>query len=171
MNVANHPVSHRDMLNGEKRRRRFYQQVIVVFSKIRRFKHVDVHKEEYDMDNNLEIHTFFGANGKYVDELNQLYEIISVKLSLKIIQIKEDKIKEAVERHCNDLNTNQRRMIDGITEKEIKKINIDRLLIKNNNMEDIKKAIIEHFKNFANSKNRQVEIFDDWINEYIPKIT
>lgn len=62
-------------------------------------------------------------------------------------------------------------MIDGITEKEIKKIHIDRLLIKNNNMEDIKKAIIEHFKNFANSKNRQVEIFDDWINEYIPKIT
>ncbi|PKC57076.1 hypothetical protein RhiirA1_473056 [Rhizophagus irregularis] len=88
-----------------------------------------------------------------------------IKTKLENIPMKIEDEMGAVERHCNDLNTNQRRMIDSITEKEIKKIHIDMLLIKNNNNEDILITDTEDI----NSKNRQVEIFDDWINEYISK--
>ncbi|PKB92213.1 hypothetical protein RhiirA5_445556 [Rhizophagus irregularis] len=76
----------------ENRKRRYYQQVFIVFSKIKRFKHVDVHIEEYDMDNNLEIHTFFGANGNksrigYIWASDNIFlETVKAKIKDPVIQ-------------------------------------------------------------------------------------
>jgi hypothetical protein len=44
---------------------------------------------------------------------------------VKIASIKENKIKEAIKRRQQDLEFNQKRMIDNVMEREFKKINID----------------------------------------------
>ncbi|GBC39515.2 hypothetical protein GLOIN_2v1480544 [Rhizophagus irregularis DAOM 181602=DAOM 197198] len=114
---------------------------------------------------------------KYIKELNEVYDIIFLKLSYESAKVKEEKIKEAVERRCEDLHSNQRRMIDSVMEKEIKKIVIDRLLTEDKDGQDIlvtdeaeiNKLTIEHFKNFAGIQNHDVELPDFWKNEYESK--
>ncbi|PKK60950.1 hypothetical protein RhiirC2_856562 [Rhizophagus irregularis] len=111
---------------------------------------------------------------KYIEELNSIYELIYIKLSVESFKVKDDRIKEAVERRCADLKDNQRRMIDNVTEKEIKKIYIDRLIIKKEeneeilitDMDSIKRATIDHFKGFAGSMNREIDVPNEWIQEY-----
>jgi exonuclease III len=63
--------------------------------------------------------------GKYIEEINELYNIFYTKLQVKIASIKENKIKEAIKRRQQDLEFNQKRMIDNVMEREFKKINID----------------------------------------------
>lgn len=114
--------------------------------------------------------------GQYMIELNLIYDNLYLKLNLEYARIKNERIKEAVERRCEDLTTNQRRMIDSITEKEIRKIYIDRLIIEDENKEEIlvtdenhiKQLTINHFRDFASSQNREVTIDDAWIDEYNP---
>lgn len=113
---------------------------------------------------------------QYITELNYWYDCIYKKLSLENYKVKNEKIKEAVERRCQDLAYNQRRMIDNITDKEIRKIYIDRLIVENDeneeilitDMDKIKDATIDHFRNFAGSKNRDRDIPVEWINDYKP---
>ncbi|PKB98930.1 DNase I-like protein [Rhizophagus irregularis] len=111
---------------------------------------------------------------KYIEELNSIYKLIYIKLSVESFKVKDDRIKEAVERRCADLKDNQRWMIDNVTEKEIKKIYIDRLIIEKEeneeilitDMDSIKRATIDHFKGFVGSMNREIDVPDEWIQEY-----
>ncbi|CAG8765534.1 9171_t:CDS:2, partial [Rhizophagus irregularis] len=64
--------------------------------------------------------------GQYVKELNEIYDTLFSKFSLEMFNLKNEKIKEAIDKCCADLADNQRRMIDNITENEMKKIFIDR---------------------------------------------
>jgi hypothetical protein len=59
---------------------------------------------------------------KYIEEINELYNIFYTKLQVKITSIKENKIKEAIERRQQDLEFNQKRMIDNVMEREFKKL-------------------------------------------------
>jgi hypothetical protein len=98
---------------------------------------------------------------KYIEEIDELYNIFYTKLQVKIASIKENKIKEAIERRQQDLEFNQKRMIDNVMEREFKKINIDRVLSKNQNGEDIlivddeeiKNKVVDHFQNCAGTKH------------------
>ncbi|CAB4478951.1 unnamed protein product [Rhizophagus irregularis] len=93
-----------------------------------------------------------------------------------MFNLKNDKIKEAIDKRCADLADNQRRMIDNITENEMKKIFIDRVLIDDkdgnsilvtdeNKIKDITK---DHFQNAAGSKNRTIDDLQEWSDEYEP---
>ncbi|EXX53868.1 hypothetical protein RirG_239880 [Rhizophagus irregularis DAOM 197198w] len=77
---------------------------------------------------------------------------------------------------CADLADNQRRMIDNITENEMIKIFIDRVLIDDedgnsilvtdeNKIKDITK---DHFQNAVGSKNRTIDDLLEWSDEYEP---
>ncbi|PKK56691.1 hypothetical protein RhiirC2_828242, partial [Rhizophagus irregularis] len=114
--------------------------------------------------------------GQYVKELNEIYDSLFSKFSLEMFNLKNEKIKEAVDKRCADLADNQRRMIDNITENEIKKIFIDRVLIDDeegnsflvtdeNKIKDITR---DHFQNAAGSKNRTIEDLHEWFDEYEP---
>ncbi|GBC09190.1 hypothetical protein RclHR1_08680007 [Rhizophagus clarus] len=67
-------------------------------------------------------------------------------------------------------------MIDSLTEREIKKIHIDRLLTRNDDNEEvlitdldkIKALTLQHFQNCAGSKNDIKTIPKEWITEYEP---
>uniref|UniRef100_U9UGS7 Reverse transcriptase domain-containing protein n=1 Tax=Rhizophagus irregularis (strain DAOM 181602 / DAOM 197198 / MUCL 43194) TaxID=747089 RepID=U9UGS7_RHIID len=123
-------------------------------------------KEKESFDNELIDCASFWDKNWSIEEKWEFYE-----------RIKEEKIKEAVERRCEDLHSNQRRMIDSVMEKEIKKIVIDRLLTEDKDGQDIlvtdeaeiNKLTIEHFKNFAGIQNHDVELPDFWKNEYESK--
>ncbi|GBC34051.2 hypothetical protein GLOIN_2v1846731 [Rhizophagus irregularis DAOM 181602=DAOM 197198] len=114
--------------------------------------------------------------GQYVKELNEIYDTLFSKFSLEMFNLKNDKIKEAIDKRCADLADNQRRMIDNITENEMKKIFIDRVLIDDedgnsilvtdeNKIKDITK---DHFQNAAGSKNRTIDDLQEWSDEYEP---
>ncbi|CAB4491084.1 unnamed protein product [Rhizophagus irregularis] len=72
-----------------------------------------------------------------------------------MFNLKNDKIKEAIDKRCADLADNQRRMIDNITENEMKKIFIDRVLIDDKDGN-------------TGSKNRTIDDLQEWSDEYEP---
>ena len=90
---------------------------------------------------------------------------------------KESKINAAIDRRCNDLMDNQKRLINNITNKEFKAIVIDRILTKNESgeyelitePEKIKEETVKHFKTVAGSKNSIKEINGIWEKQYSPK--
>ncbi|GBB98594.1 hypothetical protein RclHR1_32700001 [Rhizophagus clarus] len=65
-------------------------------------------------------------------------------------------------------------MINNLTERKIKKIHIDHLLIRDENnketlitdIDKIKELTLLHFQNYAGSKNDDKTIPPEWINEY-----
>jgi ribonuclease HI len=113
----------------------------------------------------------------YLKEMEELYSIAYIFLNTEMIKKKEQKIMEAIAKRQQDLEYNQRRMIDNVMEREFKKINIDRLIVQDKDGEDIlvtnegeiKKLVANHFQNCAGSINCEKEIPDEWIDEYRPK--
>jgi hypothetical protein len=113
---------------------------------------------------------------KYIEEINELYNIFYTKLQVKIASIKENKIKEAIERRQQDLEFNQKKMIDNVMEREFKKININRVLSTNQKGEDIliideeeiKNKVVDHFQNCAGTISVDKELPDYWKQEYDP---
>lgn len=87
---------------------------------------------------------------------------------------KENKIKAAIDRRQADLEENQRRMIGNVMDHEIKKIHIDRVLCINDEQEEIlitdedeiKKKVVDHFQNCAETISINKEIPDFWEDEY-----
>jgi hypothetical protein len=101
---------------------------------------------------------------KYIEEINVLYNIFYTKLQVKIASIKENKIKEAIERRQQDLEFNQKRMIDNVMEREFKKINIEDILIVDD--EEIKNKVVDHFQNCVGTISVDKELPDYWKQEY-----
>ncbi|CAB4431081.1 unnamed protein product [Rhizophagus irregularis] len=89
----------------------------------------------------------------YLKEIEELYSVAYISLNTEMGKIKEKKIMEAIERRQQDLEYDQRRMIDSVMEREFKKINIDRLIVQDQD----------------GSVNCEKEIPDEWTNEYKPK--
>jgi hypothetical protein len=114
---------------------------------------------------------------KYIEEINELYNLFYTKLQVKIASIKENKIKEAIKQRQQDLEFNQKRMIDNVMEREFKKINIDRVLSINQKGEDIlivdeeeiKIKVADHFQNCAGTISVDKELPDYWKQEYDSK--
>ncbi|CAG8490279.1 12678_t:CDS:2, partial [Rhizophagus irregularis] len=113
----------------------------------------------------------------YLKEMEELYSIAYIFLNTEMIKKKEQKIMDAIAKRQQDLEYNQRRMIDNVMEREFKKINIDRLIVQDKDGEDIlvtnegeiKKLVANHFQNCAGSVNCEKEIPAEWIDEYRPK--
>ncbi|POG61450.1 hypothetical protein GLOIN_2v1814043, partial [Rhizophagus irregularis DAOM 181602=DAOM 197198] len=113
----------------------------------------------------------------YLKEMKELYSIAYIFLNTEMIKRKEQKIMEAIAKRQQDLEYNQRHMIDNVMEREFKKINIDRLIVQDKDGEDIlvtnegeiKKLVANHFQNCAGSINCEKEIPAEWIDEYRPK--
>ncbi|CAB4418121.1 unnamed protein product [Rhizophagus irregularis] len=113
----------------------------------------------------------------YLKEIEELYSVAYISLNTEMGKIKEKKIMEAIEKRQQDLEYDQRRMIDSVMEREFKKINIDRLIVQDQDGEDvlvtdenqIKVLVANHFQNCAGSVNCEKEIPDEWTNEYKPK--
>src|SRR5438034_11846974 len=75
-----------------------------------------------------------------------------------------------------DLKDNQKRMINSITNQEMKSIVIDRLVVDNDNdlslitdPTSIKHLVNEHFQKCPGVINRDKSIPDEWIHQYTPK--
>ncbi|CAB4431027.1 unnamed protein product [Rhizophagus irregularis] len=134
-----------------------------------------VDKEDQDIKNTLEYRIVL--KDTYLKEIEELYSVAYISLNTEMGKIKEKKIMEAIERRQQDLEYDQRRMIDSVMEREFKKINIDRLIVQDQDGEDvlitdenqIKKLVANHFQNCAGSVNCEKEIPDEWTNEYKPK--
>ncbi|CAB4480020.1 unnamed protein product [Rhizophagus irregularis] len=113
----------------------------------------------------------------YLKEIEELFSVAYISLNTEMGKKKEKKIMEAIERRQQDLEYDQRRMIDSVMEREFKKINIDRLIVQDQYGEDvlitdenqIKVLVANHFQNCAGSVNCEKEIPNEWINEYKPK--
>ncbi|PKY31581.1 hypothetical protein RhiirB3_393426 [Rhizophagus irregularis] len=113
----------------------------------------------------------------YLKEIEELFSVAYISLNTEMGKKKEKKIMEAIERRQQDLEYDQRRMIDSVMEREFKKINIDRLIVQDQDGEDvlitdenqIKVLVANHFQNCAGSVNCEKEIPNEWINEYKPK--
>lgn len=95
----------------------------------------------------------------YLKESEELYSIAYIFLNTEMNKKKEQKILDAIAKRQQDLEFDQRRMIDNIMEREFKKINIDRLIVQDKDGEDIliteeeeiKKLVANHFQNCAGS--------------------
>ena len=108
-----------------------------------------------------------------------------IKAFLKILMVKCDtinesyknqQIKEYVRKRCEDFKDNPSYMIDSLIDHQKRKIIIDRVLINNNNNQEllvdpvqIKEAMVHHFQNCAGGTNVRKEIPQEWQNQYLPK--
>lgn len=114
---------------------------------------------------------------KYIEEMDELYEIFNTKLQVLMASIKEEKIKKAIEQRQKDLEFNQKRIIDNVMDREFRKINLDRVLTINSKGEEIlivdeqkiKEVVANHFQKCAGTVSVNKEIPEDWLKEYDSK--
>jgi hypothetical protein len=112
----------------------------------------------------------------YKEELEALYSTILQKLIDRRNYIKQEKIKLHIEQRNANLQDSQKKMIDSVMEREIRKIVIDHVLTFDDNNEeklltrpyDIKKEVNNHFQNVAGTISVNKEIPPEWIEDYKP---
>ncbi|CAH1770758.1 6033_t:CDS:2, partial [Entrophospora sp. SA101] len=85
-------------------------------------------------------------------------------------------IKEYVRKRCEDFKDNPSHMINSLIDCHKRKIIINRVLINNNNNQEllvnpvqIKEATIHHFQTCAGGINMRKEIPQQWQQQYSPK--
>ena len=96
---------------------------------------------------------------------------------VQLNETKNKKIQEAIERRQADLEFNKKRMIDSVMEREFRKINIDRIVVKDvDNREilitdenQIMDEVNKHFQTCAGTINQDKPIPQEWANEYSPQ--
>ena len=93
--------------------------------------------------------------------------------------IKEKEIKKSIMERCKDLETNQRKMINSLTDFKKRSITLDRILVKKEKEQDnyittepqeISKEIEKHYKNSFKTRLSSYDLLsEEWKKEYQPK--
>jgi exonuclease III len=110
---------------------------------------------------------------RLAEKLKILKELYFIEYKNEIERYKEEKIKNAIEQRCIDLKDNQKRMINNICEKEMRKIIIDHIYLEDECIiitddNRIKEEVNKHFQNVAGTVNKEKIIPDGWIETYQP---
>ena len=110
------------------------------------------------------------------EELSRWWTVLKGKLVAENNTTSKVEIRECIDRRCEMIKDNQRRMINSLLEKPFKKVVIDRLLIDNegdrelyNEPEEVLIRTAEHFKRQFKKRNFQQEgISNEWKKVYEP---
>ncbi len=111
------------------------------------------------------------------EHLKKIKHILTAKMVIenKLLVLKQ--IKDSVNRRIEFMENDKKRMLNSILEREIKSINIERLLIKKNDTIQLildEKEVLEetnkHFKGITDTKLvEDEELIDFWREEYTPR--
>ena len=109
-------------------------------------------------------------------ELKKLNKLIRLKYDIEHKKYQDKKIKEFVQRRYEDLKENKKHMIDSFTNKEYRKIIIDRVIDTDNQGQEIlltdpeliKQKVKDHFEHCAGSINQHKTIPERWKEQYAP---
>src|SRR5581483_10099240 len=112
-----------------------------------------------------------------INKLKRIRDELAIEYKLLIDNYNKESIKKFVQERCENYETNKKKMINSIVDKEFKMVYIDRLISKDDNGNDIlvtdpkeiNKLTINHFQNIAGNKNSSKNIPNDWIDQYKPK--
>src|SRR3954454_1236996 len=139
-------------------------------------------KEKYEtLEFNVEEikdNLYYNKNEELIKNLKDLNKKVKVKLEVKDRLFVLDQIKKSIEKRVEYMETDKKRMLNNILEREVKKINNDRLLItKENGNEELilnTKEILEetnkHYKNITDTTLIRDEFLEKyWAEEYKPK--
>ena len=81
-------------------------------------------------------------------------------------------INEYFKQRCNDLHSNQSRMIDSILERPHRRITLDRVMLDDGSLtldnDEIDKKVVDHFQNIAGPNATHQSIPEEWRSEYEP---
>ena len=90
--------------------------------------------------------------------------------------IKEREIKEAIQKRCQDFETNQRKMINSLTNQVKKSITIDRVLVKSEqpyistDPQEVFWKTEKHYKETFKTRNSNFDLLNEkWKKEYAPR--
>ena len=91
--------------------------------------------------------------------------------------IKEKEIKKAIQTRCQDFETNQKRMINSLTNQRKNTIIVDRILIKDQHNpyisvdpQEILKETERHYNRSFEKRNSNFDLLnEEWKKEYQPK--
>ena len=104
----------------------------------------------YNITNGL----FSNNKDVLLSQLKELSQLIKTKLDVEDRQFIIDQIKNSINKRLERLNTHKKLMLNSILEREHRRINIDRIIVKNSNNEeellleetDILRETAKHFK-------------------------
>jgi len=111
-------------------------------------------------------------------DLLEIKSILQTKYKFAARSYKDKKIKEYIRQRCDDYQDNQRRMINSLTEKDLKKISIETVYKKDNDVEVlitdpdiVMKETNLHFQTIAGATNKEKVLIegDRWYAQYDPK--
>src|SRR6266542_1624903 len=95
-------------------------------------------------------------------DLLEIKSILQTKYKFAARSYKDKKIKEYIRQRCDDYQDNQRRMINSLTEKDLKKISIETVYKKDNDVEVlitdpdiVMKETNLHFQTIAGATNKK----------------
>jgi hypothetical protein len=131
-----------------------------------------------DEAKSIDISIFQSANDKkeILRKLSELKSILLLNYRIELKQHQETQIKEFIQRRCEDLLDNQKRMLDSIMDREVKTIVIDRLITIEDGKEvlitrpkDIMRLTNTHFQHVAGTTNQDKELNPRWRDQYRSK--
>src|SRR6266498_3104700 len=111
-------------------------------------------------------------------DLLEVKSILQTKYKLAARSFKDKKIKDYIQQRCDDYQDNKRRMINSLTEKNLKKISIETVYKKDNEVEVlitdpdiVMKETNQHFQTIAGAVNKEKILVegDHWYKQYDPK--
>ena len=109
--------------------------------------------------------------------LNRLEKNLRIKIKSEETLFVNEQIKLACEKRCENFESNKKGMINSITEREINKITIDRLMVERDgekillwDEEEIKNETKNHFKSISdNNLTNNPIIEEEWKEFYTPR--
>jgi exonuclease III len=109
-----------------------------------------------------------------IEKTSKLKEIYFIQYKNELEKFKEKKITEAIEQLCIDLQDNQKRLINNVCDREMKKIIIDHVYLEKEeeivvDSKSLKEEVVKHFQSVAGSQNKEKEIPEDWKDDYQAK--
>ena len=107
-----------------------------------------------------------------------LFKVLQVKHRTESDHYNNEQIKLYIQKRCDNLTQNPKKMIDSALNRKRKKIILNRVLVEKNGHQflltdanDINQALVEHFQKTANSTHHPCMLNERWTVQYRPQIT
>jgi len=139
-------------------------------------------KEKYTIESideeKIKDYLYFNKNNVLIEELKELAKLVKTKLEVEDRLFIIEQNEKATERRIEYMETDKKKMLNSILERENKKIIIDRIMKKNKRGEDEiifkKKDVLretnKHFKSMTDTQvKRKNELEQFWREEYDPR--